>query len=135
MGQIISYELHDCSLVMYSDVDRPVVMSICAGFNSRDMLTVSINSIDTYDRGRNCSTAAVVDTDDARQMARNNGVAYHDLPRFITDCMASWHSDDGKDNTHGTVIACFKQITECLLDEGCRFKIRRTTGRNGRVCC
>lgn len=30
---------------------------------------------------------------------------------------------------------CFKEITECLLDEGCRFSIERTFGPKGYICC
>lgn len=31
--------------------------------------------------------------------------------------------------TFTDVRNCFKEITECLIDEGCRFKIERTYGK------
>lgn len=121
------------SLVMCSDDDQPMIMEIFAGFNLRNELTISIEYTDYEDRRYNCSTAAVVNTDDARAMARRHKVDYYSLPRFISECMKEWQEIINP--TFNQVCDCFKEITECLLDEGCRFRIIRTTGKNDSICC
>ncbi len=118
---------------MCSDDDQPIVMSIVAGFNSRDELTVTVDFHDYEVSGNCCSTAAVVNSDDARAMARRHKVAFYYLPLFIAECMEGWHSIVNSD--FNQVRDCFKEITECLLDEGCRLRIVRTYGQGGFSCC
>lgn len=118
---------------MNSDDDQPIVMEVYVGFNYRDELVVSVDLIDYEQPCYNCSTAAVVNADDARQMAKSNDVSYRQLPSFIADCMAGWK--EVINPNFEQVKDCFKEITECLLDEGCRFKIERTFGPNDRICC
>ncbi len=47
--------------------------------------------------------------------------------------MAEWR--EIRDPWRDDVQACFKEVTECLLAEGCHFRIRRTTGPRGYICC
>lgn len=133
MGKHISDKFYFCSYVMSSDDDQPMVMEICAGITSRNELAVSVDFHDYEERSYNCSTAAVVDVDDARRMARRHGVKFEGLPRFISDCMGEWR--ELVNPTFRQVEGCFKEITECLLDEGCRFRIVRTYGARGFRCC
>lgn len=117
---------------MSSDDDQPIVMDLYVGFNFRNQIVVCVDLHDYDEPEYNCSTAAVVDIDDARVMARNNKVDYRRLPVFIGECMEGW--SEITNATFTQVEDCFKEITECLLDEGCRFKIVRTYGKGGHTC-
>lgn len=133
MGKHISESLCSPSyLIMSSDDDQPAVMDLYVGFDFRNRLVVCADYSNYDQPSFNCSTAAVVDIDDAHEMARRNGVRYRQLPFFIADCMERW----GRivNAGFGHVEACFKEITECLLDEGCRFRIERTCGSHGFFC-
>lgn len=118
---------------MCTDDDQPIIMFVSTGFTVRDELAVSINMLDYDDPRYNCSTAAIVNEDDARAMARRHGVKYSDLPLFIAQCMIEWHEIVNSDFKQAS--DCFKEITECLLDEGCRFRIVRTYGPRRYQCC
>lgn len=118
---------------MCSDEDQHIVMEIHAGFTVRNELAVSVDLYDYEEPWYNCSTAAIVNIDDARRMAHRHRVPYDRLPMFIVSCMEDWR--EIVNANFRQVVACFKEITECLLDEGCRFRIERTCGRNDRICC
>lgn len=133
MSKHISDTLYRVGHIMSSDEDQPIVMDLLVGFNFSDELVIVIDFFDYEEPAYNCSTAAIVNTDDARIMARRHNIAYSQLPRFITECMSEWREiiNPGLNN----VRDCFKEITECLLDEGCRFRIKRTHGPNDYICC
>ena len=134
MGKHISDSLYSpCCHIISSDEDQPIVMDIYVGFNRSDQLVVCVD-LHNYDEPKyNCSTAAVVNSEDSRTMARRHSVNHSALPEFIADCMEGW----GKiiNPTFNQVIDCFKEITECLLDEGCRYRIERTYGKDHHICC
>ena len=46
--------------------------------------------------------------------------------------MSDW--DEIVNPTIRQVYECFKEVTECILDEGCRFKIKRRYGLHGYMC-
>lgn len=119
--------------IMSSDDDQPIVQDLCVGFNSRGELIVSIVNECYEDERYICSTWAVVSRDEARKLARRLKVAYPKLHIFIGDCMAEW--SEIINPTFSQVQDCFKEITECLLDDGCRFRIMRTYGPHGFMCC
>lgn len=119
--------------VMSSDDDQPIVMEIFAGINYRGNLAVSVDLHDYDDPRYSCSTAAIVNSDDARRMARRHGIRFEQLPSLIADSMDGWRRIVNADFRQ--VRACFKEITECLLDEGCRFRIERIYGKNEQMCC
>lgn len=123
----------DCCHIMCSDDDQPIVMDLYAGFDMRRRLVVRIALHDYDEPSCDCSTSAVVDPYDSRAMARNNNVKHADLPAFISYCMSGWRDIVNPD--FNDVRNCFKEITECLLDEGCRFHIVRTLGKNRHCCC
>lgn len=74
--------------VMSSDEDQPIVMDIYVGFIVRSQLVVSVDLYDYDEPWYNCSTAAFVNIDDARRMAKRHKVKYENLPRLIAECMA-----------------------------------------------
>ncbi len=132
MGKHFADKMHAICVVLSSDEDQPIVMSIMTGFTDRDELAVTIDSSCYEDKGFNCSTAVIVNTADARKMARRHKVKYAELPVFISECMAEWREIVNPDFKQ--VRACFREITDCLLDEGCRFRLVRTTGNEDLMC-
>lgn len=133
MGKHFSDSLLFVCHVMSSDDDQPIVMDIYAGITSRNELAVAVDYYDYEDPQYNCSTAAIVDTHDARRMAGRHKIAYHELPWLIAESMEEWRKIINP--TLSQVRNCFSEITECLLDEECRFKIIRTYGEGGYICC
>lgn len=134
MGKHIgdSLSLPSCH-IMSSDEDQPIVMDMIVGFNKSEQLVVCVDLYDYEEPEYDCSTAAVVNLDDSHKMACHHRVEHYQLPEFIGDCMAEW--GEIINPNFAQVRDCFKEITECLLDEGCRFKIERTYGKNGHLCC
>lgn len=133
MGKHISERFYTYCHVMSSDEDQPIVMDIYVGLTFRDELAISVDLFDYDEPWYNCSTAAIVNIGDARRMTKHNKVRYDMLPRFISECMEEWR--DVINPNFRQVAECFKEITECLLDEGCRFRIERTYGPGGHMCC
>ncbi len=133
MGKHISDSLYSpCCHIMSSNEDQPIVMDIYVGFNISAQLAVCVDLHDYDEPEYNCSTAAV-NLDDSHLMARHHRVKHSRLPIFIAECMEEWC--EVINPNFNQVRDCFKEITECLLDEGCRFKIVRTYGRGGHMCC
>ncbi len=120
-----------CRDIMSSDEDQPVVMDLTVGFNSRGLLVVAADLYDYENPARDCSTAAVVDREDAEGLARRYGVAYDSLPDFIAENMDDWREmvNPGVED----VRDCFKDITDRLLEEGCHFHI--IDGFSGQKSC
>lgn len=134
MGNHISDSLYPpCCHILSSDEDQPIVMDLYAGFDASGRLVVCVDSSDYDEPEYDCSTAAVVNLDDSRAMARRHRIRHSRLPAFIAECMEEW--GEIINPTLSQVRDCFKEITECLLDEGCRFKILRTYGKSGHTCC
>jgi len=117
---------------MSSDEDQPIVMDMHVGFNMHEQLVIAVDLHDYDEPEYNCSTAAVVNRWDVRAMARNNRVEHSHLPKFIADCMEEW--GEVINPNFSQVKDCFKEITDFLLDEGCRLKIIRTHGKGGHIC-
>lgn len=133
MGKHISDSLYlPCCHILNSDDDQPIIMEIIVGFNLTRQLVVCMDLLDYEEPEYNCSTAAVVNLEDSQKMARHHRVKHHQLPKFIGECLEDW--DAIINPTFTDVRNCFKEITECLIDEGCRFKIERTYGKGNHMC-
>lgn len=119
--------------VMSSDEDQIVVEDLIVGINANAELIVRVEHNDYEDARYNCSTQAVVSEDNARKLSRRLNVPLIKLPRFISDFMCDW----GEMVNAGCVDvqACFSDILERLLDEGCKFRIKRQPGFCGHICC
>ncbi len=121
MSRRISDDLMSCSYVLNSDDDQPLVMDLTAGFDSRDRLVVAADLYDYENDVCRSSTAAVVNREDAESLALRYGVTYDRLPEIIAGGMDEWREEVNPGFDY--VMDCFKEITERLLDEGCRFQI------------
>ena len=118
--------LHSTCHIICSDEDQLTVADIEAGFTEDNELAIAL-SYDHYPNSRrNEVTCAIVNKEDAEAMARRHELKYEELPEFISDCMYEWQ--EMVNPGLGQVRGCFKEITECLLDEGCRFKIVQGRG-------
>lgn len=132
MGKLLGDEFYTFCSIMSSDEDQPIVMDIYVGFTWREELAITVDCHNYEDHRYDCSTSAIVNEQDARAMARRHKIKYPQLPRFIADCMAEWREIINPDFRQ--IADCFKEITECLLDEGCRFRITRTHGKDHSTC-
>jgi len=128
MGKHLTKKLHTLRHIISSDEDQPIVIDIYAGFTEHLELAIAVEYYNYDEQKYNRSTAAIVKKEDAQRMARRHNVEYHELPQFISECMEEWRQIINP--TTRQVNECFKEITECLLDEGCRFKIIHSYGHH-----
>lgn len=132
MGSHISRTLHGLNFIMSSDEDSFIVIDIYVGFNHRQELTISMDYYDYDFPCYNCSTAVVVNTEDAFKMARKNNVKYSNLPTFISENMSEWREIINP--TLNQTKDCFSEIIDALLEEECRFRLERTYGDKNFQC-
>lgn len=108
MGRHISDTLHiPWCHIMSSDEDHSIVIDLYVGFNISNQLVICVDLNDYNESEYNCSTAAVIN---------------YEWNEIINPTLTQ-------------VTDYFKEITECLLDEGCQFKIKRTYGKGEHMCC
>lgn len=119
--------------VMCSDEDQPVYNEVLVGINKKLHLIVSIEHINYDDPRNNCSTWAELSTYETLRLARRLKVKPLNLPDFISECMAEDWAYIVNPSLQDT-RECFKEITECLLDEGCHFRIKRIADDMNGVC-
>lgn len=132
MGSHISCSLHATDYIMCSDEDACIIMEIFVGFNNRQELTISLDYIDRDYPENNCSTAMVVNIEDAFKMARKHNVKYSLLPSLIFESMSEWREiiNPSLNQTKD----CFTEIMEALIEENCRFRWEKTYGSNNFQC-
>lgn len=128
MGNHFTEEIHGPYFIMCSDEDQPKVMDLYAGYNSRKQLVIACDFSDYDDEGHNCATAAIVDKEDAEALAKRLDVSFEELPKLISDNMEEWREIINPDCDQ--VVNCFTEITEMLVEDGCRYKIVRKYGKN-----
>lgn len=117
---------HVCH-IMCSDEDRTAVEDLIVYINTRKELVVRLDHTDYENARRNRSTLAVVPDDDTSRLAERLDVTLSELPDCIGECMDRWTHIVNPGFRH--VRNCFKEITECLLDEACRFRIHTHSRR------
>lgn len=138
MGKIKSDTLKKRVQIMVSDEDQPIVTEIYVGFDGRNNLVVSVDNLDYESPEFDCSTWVTVRRDEVAMLAKRLRIKKYNLPQFIAYCMSEWR--EIVNPTGSQVKDCFKEITECFLDEGCHFRVGRTSGPRIKkdryyVCC
>ena len=128
-----SGSLTDCVCVFSSHEDFSVYEAIYAGFDALSNLVIMCSHTDSDRSGYDCATYAMLDSHEAGRLAKRLNVGIHDLPMQIAESMSEWDEIVCPLPSH--VKDCFKEITECLLDEGCRFTIERKPSANGYTTC
>lgn len=113
--------------VFNSHEDFSVAEDLYTGFDSNFNLIILCKHTDYDEPDYNCSTYAIVDKDEAYRLAKRLKVSLCLLPKEIGAYMADWDEIDCP--LPEDVRACFKDITECLIDEGCHLRILRKPSR------
>lgn len=119
--------------IFNSHDDFPVVEELYAGFDENFNLIILCEHTDYDEPLYNCSTCAVVSKEDAYRLAKKLKVSVQDLPKEIAESMSDWN--DIVCPLPKDVRACFKEITDCLLEDGCHFIINRNPSQNGYISC
>lgn len=119
--------------ILTTDEDQPIVQTVRVEFDHIGNLLAIIETTDYEDHDRDSYTIASVRRSDAVRMARRLRVPYKKLTDFIADCLCEWGDIVNADFDQAQ--ACFKEIVECLIDEGCRLRIRRKFGKGGAMSC
>lgn len=119
--------------ILSSHDDFSVVEDLYAGFDSSFNLIILCEHTD-YDNPRNnCATWAQVSKDEAFQLSRKLNVPLAELPEYIGESMAEGEGEEFA--MPGDVRDRFKSVTDCLLAEGCHFRIHRRPASDGYVSC
>lgn len=126
-------DLHYPCHVFNSDDDSSPAEDITVGFDANRNLIVLLEYTDYDNPAYNSSIHAIVEASEASMLAKQLDVALTRLPQFISQSMDDY--DSIINPTLSDVADCFKDITECLIDEGCHFKIVRNPSRNGFTPC
>lgn len=116
-----SDDLIRCVCVFNSHEDFSIYEAIYAGFDAEFNLIVVSEYSDSDEPQYNRASYAIVNKHEARKLARRLRVEPLALPGAIADAMSAW--EDIVCPLPSDVRDCFKDITECLLDEGCRLRI------------
>lgn len=118
---------------MNSDDDCPIVEDLFVGYDKAFNLIIMVAHTDYCEPQYNCTTCAIINKDEAAKLAKRLQISMKQLPGFIRDSMDEYR--DIVNATFSQVRDCFKEIIECLIDEKCRFRIERHTGRHGFCSC
>lgn len=119
--------------IMNSDEDQTVVIDLGVGCTRKGELIIYAEYTDYENPRYDCVTWVTLSNTEARRLARRLDVSFVKLPKLISDSMDEWSYIVNPTLTQ--VRDCFKEITECLLDEGSRFRIHRTIGYRNFICC
>lgn len=121
--------LTQCTSVYESCIDYGVYEDVHVGYDEDMNLIVMCEHTDYDEQDYDCAVYAILNNHEAFRLARRLKVTLPDLPSEIaksmtereeTECPYPYEAGD-----------CFKEITECMIYEGCRFRIRRKPARNG----
>lgn len=86
-------------------------------------LIIMCEHTDREKQDYDCATYAILDKHEAIRLAGRLKTTLLDLPLEIAESMSEWR--DMACPLYADVRDCFKEITECLIAEGCHFKIKR----------
>lgn len=118
---------------MSSDEDQPAVENLYVGFDASMRLIVTIEYVDYEKPEYTCSVSAVVNKEDAFNLSKKLKVTMMDLPDAINESMEEYTEIANADFQQ--VEECFKEVTNCLINEKCPYKIVRKYGKQGFICC
>lgn len=128
-----SDDLIRCVCVFNSHEDFSVYEAIYVGYDDNLNLIIICEYTDSDEPDYDCATYAILNKHEATRLARRLKVTLLNLPLEIADSMSEW--DDIVCPLPSDVRNCFKEVTECLIDEGCHFRIKRKSARNGYIDC
>lgn len=126
-----SDDLIRCICVFNSHEDFSIYEAIYAGYDDNLNLIIMCEHTDSDEPDYDYTTYAILNKSEAIRLAKRLKTSLSELPLEIADCMSE--CDEIVCPLPSDVRNCFKEITECLIDEGCHFIIKRKSARNGRV--
>lgn len=126
-----SDDLIRCICVFNSHEDFSVHEAIYVGYDDNLNLIIMCEYTDSDEPDYDCATYAILNKHEATRLAKRLKVTLLNLPLEIADSMSEW--DEIVCPLPSDVRSCFKEITECLIDEGCHFRIKRKSARNGYI--
>lgn len=118
--------------VMCSDEDQTVVQDLTIGYDEKLNLIVLIERSDYEDQQYNCSTWAVIDKNDAADLARRLNVSMKELPEAMGRDMSA--GSNAVNATLSQVRNCFRSIIDCLTTYRCKYRIYRLPDIDGHAC-
>ncbi len=134
MGKTITHKDLIClSYVFNSHEDFSVIEELYAGFDNEFNLIILCEHTDYDEQSYNCATYAIVSKEEAYHLAQKLKVPLQSLPSEISKEMSEWGNIVCP--TPRDVRDCFKELTECLIDEGCHLRIQRQESKNGFISC
>lgn len=111
---------------MSSDEDQPVVESLYVGFDADMRLVITIEHVDYDEPEDSCSVSAVIDKEGAFELSKKLSVSMSQLLDVIKESMVEYTKIPNADFRQ--VQECFKDITDCLVNEKCPYRIERKYG-------
>lgn len=127
----MSDDLIRCVCVFNSHEDFSVFEAIYVGYDDNLNLVIMCEHTDYDEPDYNCATYAILSKHEAARLAKRLKVTLLNLPLNIANSMSEW--DEMVCPLPSDVRNCFKEITECLIDEGCHFRINRRFSTKGIV--
>ncbi len=126
-----SDDLIRCVCVFNSHEDFSVYEAIYVGYDDNLNLVIICEHIDYDEPDYDCATYAILSKYEATRLAKRFKATLLNLPLEIANSMSEW--DEIVCPVPRDVRNCFKEITECLIDEGCHFRINRKFSAKGFV--
>lgn len=118
--------------VMCSDEDQTVVQDVTIGYDETFNLIVLIERSDYEDPQNNCATWAVVDKNDAANLARRINVPMKELPEAMGREMNSYSRIVNASLSQAR--SCFRSILDFLASYRCKYRIIRQPDIDGFTC-
>lgn len=128
-----SDDLIRCVCVFNSHEDFSVYEAIYVGYDDDFNLVIMCEHTDYDEPDYDCATYAIMSKHETARLAKRLKVTLLNLPLDIANSMSEW--DEIVCPLPSDVHNCFKEITECLIDEGCHFCIHRKAANNGYITC
>ena len=104
-----------------SDNDQPVVASLGAAVNKFGEFVVEMEKERYGRRSRTEKTLAVVDREDARELAKALGVGEDELSRALN----GHFGEVGRNLSVADVEKLFGEVLDFILDHGVRYRLKR----------
>lgn len=112
------------NFIFGSHDDFSIILDLYVGYDN-DFNLVILCEQTNYERPDSiCALCAIVEKEEAYKLSRKLNVSMNDLPREISNAMSHYEKINCPEPSD--VRDCFREITECIVEEGCKFKMIKT---------
>ena len=119
--------------IFSSDDDGNPVEDIYAGYDEAFNLIVLIEHTDYDFPEYNCCTYALVEKNEAFNLAKRLKISMTELPGIVSDSVDEEYYGSVNPSIRQT-RDCFKEILDRFVYEKCRFQLIRRRGQHGYIC-